>query len=298
MKKFSICTFIFSILTVFSINCFAGITQTGTDSINRMSIRPEHVAFNVADHKAMAKWYTENLDMIVIRKVDKPDPTLFIADSEKHIMLELIHSTEYPVIDLFKIKHMSFHLGFVVKDLKATKEKLLKKKATLAEDIKTTISGDQVLMLRDPWGLPIQFVQRVKPLIKFKNNRLEHFSINLDNSAAKAKWYTENLGMKVLRELETQNNSFFMSDRKENFTFELYQNKDYPVIKFDTVNASSFHLGFMANDLELLKADLLKAGATIFEDIHTHISKDKILLMRDPWGLPIQFVKRTKNMID
>jgi hypothetical protein len=43
---------------------------------------------------------------------------------------------------------------------------LIKAGAKLAEDIKRTAVGDQILMLRDPWGQPIQFVKRAKPMLK------------------------------------------------------------------------------------------------------------------------------------
>jgi glyoxylase I family protein len=246
----------------------------------------------------MAKWYVENLGMIVIRKGDEPNPNFFIADSAKHIMLELYHSTEFPIQDFSKMNHMSLHLAFLVSDIEATKNKLLAKNASVAEDIKKIQSGDQVLTMRDPWGLSIQFIQRIKPLIAFAENRPEHIAINLDDSPAKAKWYSLNLGMKYLREGKAPNYSMFIADINDNFTFELYQQKSYPVIKFDTVHPSSIHLAFMTDNIEALKDKLVKAGAKVFQDIMETPAKDRILMLRDPWGQPIQFVKRAKNMLN
>jgi hypothetical protein len=34
------------------------------------------------------------------------------------------------------------------------------------EDIRVSSSGDQILMLRDPWGVPIQFIKRAEPMLK------------------------------------------------------------------------------------------------------------------------------------
>jgi hypothetical protein len=44
--------------------------------------------------------------------------------------------------------------------------KLLTAGATLVEDDKTTPLGDLVLMMRDPWGEPIQFVKRLSPMLR------------------------------------------------------------------------------------------------------------------------------------
>ena len=46
------------------------------------------------------------------------------------------------------------------------KAKLLKSGATIADDIKKTDSGDTVLTMRDLTDMPIQFVQRVKSMLK------------------------------------------------------------------------------------------------------------------------------------
>ena len=37
--------------------------------------------------------------------------------------------------------------------------------ASLAADVTKTIDGDELVMLRDPWGLPLQLVRRVEPMI-------------------------------------------------------------------------------------------------------------------------------------
>ena len=131
-----------------------------------MIIRPEHIALNVLDPAAMVKWYTENLGMKVMRQGGPPTNTSFIADSGQHMMLELGYNADYPVIDFAKVSHMSIHLAFMVDDISTMKAKLIAAGATVVEDITKTPGGDEVLMMRDPLGLPIQFVKRVAPMLK------------------------------------------------------------------------------------------------------------------------------------
>jgi hypothetical protein len=40
--------------------------------------------------------------------------------------------------------------------------------ATIAGDVSITPAGDEIAMLRDPWGVPIQFVKRAKPMLPHK----------------------------------------------------------------------------------------------------------------------------------
>ncbi|HEX42806.1 MAG TPA: hypothetical protein ENN81_12220 [Phycisphaerales bacterium] len=39
--------------------------------------------------------------------------------------------------------------------------------ATVAKDIEETPAGDKMVILRDPWGVPIQFLTRVEPMVDF-----------------------------------------------------------------------------------------------------------------------------------
>ncbi|MEO5822605.1 MAG: VOC family protein, partial [Vicinamibacteraceae bacterium] len=43
-------------------------------------LRIEHVALNVADPRAMADWYVTHLGMRVVRRVEGPPHTRFLAD--------------------------------------------------------------------------------------------------------------------------------------------------------------------------------------------------------------------------
>ncbi|MCX6135381.1 MAG: VOC family protein [Ignavibacteriales bacterium] len=274
----------------------ASIT-TAMNSQQSETIRPEHVAFNVPDPVAAVKWYTDNLGMKVMRQGGAPTFTSFIADSNGHMMMELFHNAEYPLLEPAKISHMSIHLAFMVPDIGVIKTKLLAARATLTEDITKTPSGDQVLMLRDPWGLPIQFVQRVKPMLKPTGVRPEHLALNVSDSRATARWFVAHLGMKIVRAGGAPAYGMFVADSSEQMMLELYQNSAYPVVDFGKVSHLSIHFALMVADVPGTKERLLKAGATVAEDITKTPSGDHVLMMRDPSGFPIQFVSRVTPML-
>jgi beta-lactamase superfamily II metal-dependent hydrolase/catechol 2,3-dioxygenase-like lactoylglutathione lyase family enzyme len=129
------------------------------------SVRFEHIALNVDDVEAVVNWYCENLGMKVVRKGPPPVNMHFLADTGDNVVFEFYHNIEAPVPDCNMIHPRSYHVAFVVDDVGAICDKLLRTGATVASEMETTPAGDQIIILRDPWALPIQFVKRTKPML-------------------------------------------------------------------------------------------------------------------------------------
>ncbi len=128
-------------------------------------IRLEHVAINVEDPAAMAKWYCENLGMKIIRKGPSPVNMRFISDAGGNMMLELYNNPPDAVPDYPSMDPLSLHIAFMVDDVKAITKKLIAAGATVAVDLNVTPAGDELVILRDPWGVPIQFLKRAEPML-------------------------------------------------------------------------------------------------------------------------------------
>jgi len=128
-------------------------------------VRLEHVAINVKDPAAMAKWYCENLGMKIIRKGPSPVNMRFISDAGGNMMLEIYNNPPDAVPDYPSMDPLSLHIAFMVDDVKAICDKLVAAGATVAGDVNITPAGDEIAMLRDPWGVPIQFVKRAEPML-------------------------------------------------------------------------------------------------------------------------------------
>lgn len=126
--------------------------------------RLEHVAINVPDPVDMVAWYTEHLGMQVIRKGPPPANMHFIADAGRNMMLEVYSNPPDQVPDYLNMNPLTLHIAFMVDDVAAMREKLLAAGATAEGEIKVTEKGDTLAMLRDPWGVPIQFVKRADPM--------------------------------------------------------------------------------------------------------------------------------------
>jgi glyoxylase I family protein len=131
-------------------------------------IRLEHVALNVKDPIGMADWYCKNLGMKVVRQGLPPANGRFISDAGGNMLLELYTNPPDAVPDYASMNPLLLHIAFMVDDVKGTCERLTAAGATIAQDVYKTDSGDEIAMLRDPWGVPIQFLKRTEPMLSFK----------------------------------------------------------------------------------------------------------------------------------
>lgn len=128
-------------------------------------MRLEHIAFNVADSAAVAAWYAENLDMRIVRAFAEPPYIHFLADSAGKSLIEIYSNPLGEFIDYRQHHAVTYHLAFAVDDMDATRQRLVAAGATLDGDIDNRANGDRLAFLRDPWGIAIQLVQRVQPMI-------------------------------------------------------------------------------------------------------------------------------------
>jgi len=125
----------------------------------------EHVALNVPDPVAMANWYSTHLGMRVVRAVEGPPHTRFIADGSGRVVLELYHQAVAAVPNYAGQHPFVLHIAFVAPDIERERDRLLAAGMTADGEIQDTPAGDRLAFLRDPWGVVVQLVQRAKPLL-------------------------------------------------------------------------------------------------------------------------------------
>ena len=125
----------------------------------------EHFALNVQDPSQAAKWYQDNMGMRIVKGLKEPPYTHFLADKADHVMLEIYHRPQVSIPDYNAMDPLVMHIAFSVDNLQETHEKLLSAGASAEGAITSTEDGNELAMLRDPWGVPIQLVQRKIKLI-------------------------------------------------------------------------------------------------------------------------------------
>ena len=126
--------------------------------------------------------------------------------------------------------------------------------------------------------------------------KLEHFALNVENPVAMAQWYAENLGMKIVRQQTAAPFTHFLADDSGRIMIEIYCNPADQVPAYRAMDALLVHLAFVSENPLADKERLLTAGATY--DTEFQAADGTLLVMlRDPWGLAIQFCKRGDPML-
>ena len=126
--------------------------------------------------------------------------------------------------------------------------------------------------------------------------KIEHFAFNVKDPIAMSKWYSENLGLNTVKQVNEDPYTTFMADDSGRVMIEFYNNPADNVPDYGNMHPLLLHLAFVSVNPASDKERLIAAGATL-------ISEDKfddgthLLMLRDPWGFSIQFCKRGKAML-
>ncbi len=128
-------------------------------------MRIEHVAMNLPEPVRAAQWYVEHLGMKIVRDLSDTNQCYFLADSSGQTVLEIYRNPAGLVPDYPNQSHLTLHLAFVSADPTADAERLQQAGASFVEAIGPNDSGDHLIMLRDPWGVPIQLAKRGQPMV-------------------------------------------------------------------------------------------------------------------------------------
>jgi predicted enzyme related to lactoylglutathione lyase len=128
--------------------------------------------------------------------------------------------------------------------------------------------------------------------------KIEHLALHVPDPLNLARWYVEHLGFTVKRRGIEPPYVHFIADDSGTVMLEIYGNPDAAALDFPAVQPPALHLAFTSKDLEADVKRLTAAGATIVADVHTMPSGDIFAMLRDPWGIPLQLVRRKQPMID
>jgi catechol 2,3-dioxygenase-like lactoylglutathione lyase family enzyme len=125
---------------------------------------------------------------------------------------------------------------------------------------------------------------------------IEHVAFPAQDPVAVAGWYVENLGLRVLRQIGAPTYTHFLADDNDT-VIEIYNNPLVAVPDYVTMHPLLLHVAFNVDDIAATRDRLLAAGCTAFNEIEVTPVGDTLAMLRDPWGLALQLVKRHTPMI-
>lgn len=126
---------------------------------------------------------------------------------------------------------------------------------------------------------------------------LEHIALNLPAAAAATEWYCQHLGLKVIRQQGPPTSARFLADAAGKTMLEFYQHPTVPAPDYRSIHPQSLHLAFSVAEVRSVRTKLIQAGATAEGEIIHNDDGDELAMLRDPWGVPVQLVKRAQPML-
>ena len=126
--------------------------------------------------------------------------------------------------------------------------------------------------------------------------RLEHIAFQVADPAAMADWYVAHLGFGIRRRRDEPTVSRFLADGSGSILFELYCSPKAPVPDYAGLSPTVLHIAVLSADLAADAQRLVAAGATLFSGPESSRG-DHFAMLRDPWGLPLQLVRRAEPML-
>lgn len=117
----------------------------------------EHIGFNVAEPQKVMDWWCANLGFTQTHPA-------FVVDSTGQMAIEFYRNDAAPIPDYTAISPLTLHIAFLSEDVDADTARLVAAGATLLETVHKP--GFDMAMLRDPFGLAIQFVTRGTPILR------------------------------------------------------------------------------------------------------------------------------------
>ena len=126
---------------------------------------------------------------------------------------------------------------------------------------------------------------------------IEHLGLNVPDPAAMGDWYAEHLGMDVKLSQDAPVPVRFLADSDGDVMVEIYRNPAAPVPDYGATDPLALHLAFESENVAADYARLLAAGGTEHTPPSILETGDHLAILRDPWGVPVQLVRRARPML-
>jgi catechol 2,3-dioxygenase-like lactoylglutathione lyase family enzyme len=126
---------------------------------------------------------------------------------------------------------------------------------------------------------------------------IEHIAFDVPEPAAAAAWYCMHLGMMIARKVEGPAQAHFLADAAGRVVIEIYNNPKVTPPDYRRMDPLILHVAFAAGDVDGARKRLLAAGATPEGETTIAPNGDVLAMVRDPWGFPVQIVKRATPLL-
>lgn len=127
-----------------------------------------------------------------------------------------------------------------------------------------------------------------------KLNRVHHIAIICSDYERSKRFYTEVLGLKIIREVYREARKSYKLDLEVNgnYQIELFSFPEPPSRSSRPEAAGLRHLAFEVDDVEAVKREIESHGVTV-EDIRVdEFTQKRFTFFADPDGLPVELYEK------
>lgn len=125
------------------------------------------------------------------------------------------------------------------------------------------------------------------------NAAFEHLALNVSDKDRFVEWYVQNLGLRVVR--DRPGKMAFLADCHGVVMMEVYSNPNAQQLDFPGVDPLAVHVAFEVDDPEKDAEQLVAAGASVHDPFKS-AGDDTMVMLRDPFGVGLQLIKRGAPM--
>jgi catechol 2,3-dioxygenase-like lactoylglutathione lyase family enzyme len=170
------------------------ITAVFTVSIKAQNIRMRYLALNVPDKAASATWYQTALGLRIIKQGND----IFVSDAKDNFRIKFF-SDPSQKNNYADQSVDAWHLALEGDNLNYWEQRIVKAGGKFNTPARISPTGDEVADMRDPNGILIQLVHRLKPFYSYTSGQLrfEHLALNMTDQKDVALWYVEFMGLTI-----------------------------------------------------------------------------------------------------
>lgn len=126
--------------------------------------------------------------------------------------------------------------------------------------------------------------------------QIEHLALSVPDPAAGARWYVKHVGCTLVRSEPQEPHAHFLLLPGGGVMIELFRSPRVAVPDYRRIDPLQGHLAFRTDDIDHTSSELLAAGATPEGEPGALPNGDRYAMLRDPWGVPLQLVRRVEEL--
>jgi uncharacterized glyoxalase superfamily protein PhnB len=258
-------------------------------------IKLKYLALNVPDKMEAAQWYHNTLGFNII----KEDNEVYVSDAGNNFCIKFF-SDPAQKNNYADLSFDACHIAVESDSLRYWEQKILKAGGKYNTPPRHNLIGDAVVDMRDPRGIPLQLIYRVRPYYTPISGslRFEHLALNMTQQKDAALWYVEFMGLTIPWSKDPADSTRAVSNYRIPYVGDPGRNMAMEFLSTGTERAYTqlgfgvSYIAFEVKDAPTLAKKMIRGGAKQVGELEKDKAGNLITRLRCPWGNMIALVEK------